>query len=70
MNGVNRLISLDREDMSDFERELFLNDMRRVYDEYFEVDSSPSLEITRTDNGFLICTLLTARRIKNVKKPQ
>ena len=69
MNSVNRLISLDREDMSDFERELFLNDMRRVYDEYFEVDSSPSLEITRTDNGFLICTLLTARRIKNVKKP-
>ena len=28
MNGVNRLLSLDREDMSDFERELFLNDMK------------------------------------------
>ena len=66
MNGVNRLLSLDREDMSDFERELFLNDMKRVYDEYFEVDSDPSLEITRAENGFIICVLLTARRIKNV----
>ena len=62
MNGVNRLLSLDREDMSDFERELFLNDMKRVYDEYFEVDSDPSLEITRAENGFIICVLLTDRK--------
>lgn len=67
---LNRILSLDRDDMSDFERELFLSDIKKVTDEYFECEKSPSLEITRTDEGFLICMFLTARRIKNVKKPQ
>ena len=67
---LNRILSLDRDDMSDFERELFLSDIKKVTDEYFENDGNPSLEITRTDEGFLICMFLTARRIKNIKKPQ
>ena len=67
---LNRILSLDRDDMSDFERELFLSDIKKVTDEYFESDGQASLEITRTDEGFLICLFLTARRIKNVKKPQ
>ena len=67
---LNRMLSLDRDDMSDFERELFLSDIKKVTDEYFESDKNTSLEITRTDEGFLICMFLTARRIKNVKKPQ
>ena len=71
MNGeLNRILSLDRNGMSDFERELFLTDIKKITDEYFECDSTPSLEVTRTDDGFLICMFLTARRIKNVKKPQ
>ena len=71
MNGaLNRILSLDRDDMSDFERELFLSDIKKVTDEYFEIDGNSSLEITRTDEGFLICMFMTARRIKNVKKPQ
>ena len=68
--NLNRIISLDREDMSDFERELFLKDLKRVTDEYFESEGEASLEITRAESGFLICALFTARRIKNVKKPQ
>ena len=67
---MNRMLSLDRDDMSDFERELFLSDIKKVTDEYFESNGSSSLEITRTDEGFLICVLMSARRIKNVKKPQ
>lgn len=69
-NDINRALSLDRDDMSDFERELFLSDIRKITDEYFESEGNPSLEITRTDEGFLICLFLSARRIKNVKKPQ
>ena len=65
-----RMLSLDRDDMSDFERELFLSDVKKVTDEYFESDGNASLEITRADDGFLICLLMSARRIKNVKKPQ
>ena len=62
-------ILLDRDDMSDFERGLYLKDMQRVNEEYFECDSSPSLEITRTENGFLVCVIFTARRIKSLKHP-
>ncbi len=67
---MQRMLSLDRDDMSDFERELFLSDIKKVTDEYFESNGDASLEITRTEGGFLICLLMSARRIKNVKKPQ
>ena len=70
MRSVNRVIALDRDDMSDFERELFLKDLNTVTDEYFESDGKASLEITRSDEGFIICVLMTARRIKNLKRPQ
>ena len=62
-------ILLDRDDMSDFERGLFLKDMGRVNEEYFECDGNPSLEITRTDDGFLVCVIFSARRIKSLKHP-
>lgn len=67
---LKRILSLDRDDMSDFERELFLSDVKKVTDEYFESNGNASLEITRADDGFLICLLMSARRIKNIKKPQ
>lgn len=70
MNGMNRILALDREEMSELERELFLKDLKRLTDEYFEADSAPSLEVTRSDDGFLICIIMSARRIKNIKKPQ
>ena len=67
---ATRIISLDREEMSELEKELFLKDLKRVTDEYFETDGKASIEVTRSDGGFLVCVLLTARRIKSVKKPQ
>ncbi len=68
MNGVKRLLSLDREDMTDLERELFLKDFNRVAAEYFEPDGAPDLEITRSEDGFLVCVIFGARRIKNVRR--
>ncbi|MDE5721955.1 MAG: hypothetical protein K2I30_04350 [Clostridia bacterium] len=68
--SLSRIISLDREDMSDLERELFLKDLKRVTDEYFESNGAATLEVTRADDGFLICVLMSARRIKSFKKPQ
>lgn len=70
MNGVNKILALDREDMSDFERELFLKDLKNVTDEYFESDDNASLEVTRSENGFLVCVIFTARRVKSLKKIQ
>lgn len=66
---MNAILSLDREDMSDLERELFLKDLKRVTDEYFECGDA-SLELTRADDGFIVCILFSARRIKSIKKPQ
>lgn len=70
MNGLNAMLALDREEMSELERELFLKDLKRVTDEYFECELAPSLEVTRSDDGFLVCIILSARRIKSIKKPQ
>lgn len=69
MNAVTRLLSLDREDMTDLERELFLKDFKRVADEYFEVNGECDLEVTRSEEGFLVCIIFNARRIKNIRRP-
>ena len=69
-NSVTKIISLDRDDMSDIERELFLRDLKKVVEEYFESDGLASLEVTRSEEGFIVCVLFTARRIKSVRSPQ
>ena len=69
MNAANKIIALDREDMTDFERALFLKDLKKITEEYFESNGDSTLEITRTEGGFLVCVLFTARRIKTVKTP-
>lgn len=69
MNNLTASLSLDREDMTEFARQLFLKDTSRVIEEYFECDSGASLEITRAEDGFLVCVLFSARRIKTVKNP-
>ena len=69
MNNMSASLSLDREDMSEFARQLFLKDTMRVIQEYFECDGAASLEITRSEDGFLVCVLFSARRVKSVKNP-
>ena len=69
MNNLSTTLSLDREDMSDFARQLFLKDIKRVLEEYFECDETATLEITRSEKGFLVCVLFSARRVKSVKNP-
>lgn len=69
MNDLTATLSLDREDMPEFARRLFLKDIGRVLEEYFECDGPASLEITRSEGGFLVCVLFSARRIKTVKNP-
>lgn len=69
MNAVTKMLSLDRENITDLERELFLKDFKRVADEYFEMDGMCDLEVTRSEEGFLICLIFNARRIKNIRRP-
>lgn len=70
MKRVNRLISLDREGVGETERRLYLKDLARVNGEYFECEGEPTLEVTRSEEGFLVCVIFTARRVKSVKAPQ
>lgn len=62
-------ILLEREDMPDFERQIFLKDLQKVTEEYFECEGQTALEITRTEEGFLVCVIFNARRIKSLKRP-
>ena len=61
-------ILLDRDDMSEFERQLYLRDLKKVNEEYFECEDS-ALEITRTEECFLVCVIFNASRIKTLKRP-
>lgn len=67
MKDYGEILAFDREDISDIQRELFLKDFSRLADEYFENDSKPTIEITRSEGGFLLCVIWTARRAKSVK---
>lgn len=58
----------DREDMTEGERQLFLNDFKRVCEEYFECDGRPDINITRTADGFSVCIIFSARRIKTFRR--
>lgn len=70
MNDITKLISLDREDMTDLEKQLFLGDLKAVADEYFEAERDVHLELTRSEEGFIVCVIFNARRIKTIRGPQ
>lgn len=61
---------LEREIMTETERGLLKRDIMRVAEEYFETDSEAEADITRTENGFSVCILFRARRIKKIWSPQ
>lgn len=61
---------LDRDEMTDGEKDLFIADLKEVCEEYFDGDGKFSLDVTRTENGFSVCVIFNARRIKRFKKPQ
>lgn len=62
-------LSLEREEMTDLERELFLKDLKKVAGEYFEIYGGCDIEVTRTEEGFAVCVIFAAHRIKNIKRP-
>jgi hypothetical protein len=65
---ITKLISLDRDEMPDVEREVFIGDIKKVFGEYFECNNDISLQITRSKEGFIVCILFSAARIKYVKQ--
>ncbi len=69
MIKTDRILALDRDGMSEAEKALFLKDLKKVAEEYFECDGDATLEVTRANGGFLVCVIFTSRRIKSPKSP-
>lgn len=63
-------VTIDREQMTDDEKELFLSDLKGVCSEYFDGGGKFSLDITRTEKGFSVCIVFDALRVKKFKKPR
>ena len=57
----------DRDEMTEGEKQLFMADFAKVYEEYFEGDGRPDMNITRTADGFSVCIIFAARRIKRFR---
>ena len=70
MNGnfMADSLSFDRDEMTEGEKQLFLRDFKRVYDEYFEGDGKPDINLTRTEDGFSVCIIFSASRVKRFKR--
>ena len=69
MSNLGNVLTLDREEMTETEKKLFIKDLKWVLEEYFELSGEVSLELTRDNGGFLGCVLFSSRRIKNLKTP-
>ena len=67
---MNQLIMPEKEEMTDDEKQLFLADVKRVCEEYFEADGKYSFDIAKTENGFSACIVFDARRVRKFKKPR
>jgi hypothetical protein len=70
INRTANNLLIEREEFSDEERQLFESDLKDVCEEYFEGSGRYSLNVTKSANGYSICILFTARRIKSFKKPK
>lgn len=70
MKKKTNVIVFDREIMTETERSLLRRDVMRVAEEYFETEGDGELDITRTDDGFSVCLIFRARRIKKAHSPQ
>ena len=62
--------SLDKQEMTDEEKEVFIGDVKCVCGEYFETGDKFTVDVTQTENGFSVCIIFDAHRIKNFKKPR
>ncbi len=63
MNGL----TFDREEFTEGERQLFLSDFKRMANEYFECENDADINVTRTGEGFSVCIIFGARRIKKFR---
>lgn len=62
---IARLLEQDKEEMNDETRAAATRDMRRVAQEYFELDGGVTLTVGRDKTGFSVAFSFRASRVKN-----
>jgi len=67
---MKQLILPENEEMTEDEKQLFLADVKRVCEEYFEADGKYTFDVARTEDGFSACIIFDARRVRKFKKPR
>ena len=60
--------TFERQIMSETERTLLKRDLMRVAEEYFETEDG-AIDVTATENGYSVCFVFAARRIKSMRTP-
>lgn len=60
--------TFERQVMGETERGLLRRDLMRVAEEYFETEDGV-VDVTATENGYSVCLVFTARRIKSMRTP-
>ncbi len=68
MIDAAKVLSLDKRDFTTADKMLFMNDFKKLAAEYFECDGVPQVDVTKTDDGYSVCVIFSARRIKQVKQ--
>ena len=55
--------------MTDSEKELFIEDLKSVCSEYFEGDGKYSVDVVSLEKGLSVCIVFDAVRVRNFRKP-
>ena len=65
---INTRPTFERQVMGETERKLLRRDLMRVAGEYFETEDGV-VDVTTTENGYSVCFIFSARRIKSMRNP-
>ena len=60
--------AFERQVMNETERGLLRRDLMRVAEEYFDAEGG-AVDVTATENGYSVCFVFSARRIKGMRTP-
>lgn len=65
---LSKVIEADRLSDGAFTSDLMVCDLKSLLKDYFELTCSPKVEITATDNGYIVTVTAAASRIKSFRR--
>lgn len=68
MNFLTASLWGTEDKLTDEERQILSNDLQKVIDQYFDRNTDLTIDVTPINEGFSVCFLFGANRIKRCKK--